>query len=379
MTRAEAQRPQRRAPLTQPSPLRGERVVPIPVPFSCGCDALVSLRSLRLCASLELSVSFCILVSMSAIHELELDWIDAIQGGGGWARLMIWVSYLGLEALPGLAALAFFLHSRKSGLRLIFLLTLCACVEHSIKLALHSPRPFWIDERIAGLTPVTSYSLPSGHAAQATLLWFACAALVRRWWGWMLAGCIVLFVSFSRVYLGVHFISDVVAGMILGLGILWAAARLEPELARWPPMKRPGWQFLVAVSVTALLLGAGITAARAWTGVIDPPSWPSGASRDLTSLLTAGGGFFGAACAGLLDSQRSAFAEEDQTWRRILALVSALLGAGLIYWFFRDRESNWGDFVFGWGAVMWVCFLAPFFLTSLGLLRLAADEQARSR
>lgn len=77
-----------------------------------------------------------------------------------------------------------------------------------------------------------TYSFPSGHAAgTAALYTFAAAWLLSRLRGKsaalrgaVVAGCIVapLWVSLSRVYLGVHYLSDVAAGMLLGS--LWVAA-----------------------------------------------------------------------------------------------------------------------------------------------------------
>ncbi|TQS46391.1 phosphatase PAP2 family protein [Cryptosporangium phraense] len=73
------------------------------------------------------------------------------------------------------------------------------------------------------------YSFPSGHALGAfvgcavlLLLWLDLARPSRAWIGWALAGLTTLAVCFSRVGLGVHYLSDVVGGCLVGLG--WTAA-----------------------------------------------------------------------------------------------------------------------------------------------------------
>lgn len=71
------------------------------------------------------------------------------------------------------------------------------------------------------LVTLTTYSFPSGHAAAATLFYGLVASYVmiaRKGWSVRLgtaAACtvMVLLVAFSRVYLGAHYLSDVLAGM----------------------------------------------------------------------------------------------------------------------------------------------------------------------
>lgn len=78
-------------------------------------------------------------------------------------------------------------------------------------------------------THALSSSFPSGHAMSATIVYttvaYLAARLQKRVWEraltMILAALIILAISTSRVYLGVHYPSDVVAGMIIGIG--WSA------------------------------------------------------------------------------------------------------------------------------------------------------------
>ncbi|OGX90214.1 phosphatase PAP2 family protein [Hymenobacter coccineus] len=74
----------------------------------------------------------------------------------------------------------------------------------------------------ASLAPETTPSFPSGHAmGSAALVLAACLLLARsrwRWLAWVLGALFVLGVGTSRMYLGVHYPSDVVAGWVASVG-----------------------------------------------------------------------------------------------------------------------------------------------------------------
>jgi len=87
-----------------------------------------------------------------------------------------------------------------------------------LKALIDRPRP------PGGLVHPVGASFPSGHATYAGA---TCVALVllfttpgarRRWW-WMLAGLGVVGMAWSRTYLQVHWLTDVIAGALLGSGI----------------------------------------------------------------------------------------------------------------------------------------------------------------
>ena len=97
-------------------------------------------------------------------------------------------------------------------------------MNHLLKESFARPRPTVLDH----LDPTTSASFPSGHAMNALIMYGAVAYLVgrleptaamrRTTWG--LAALLILAIGASRVYLGVHYPSDVIAGYIAGLAWL---------------------------------------------------------------------------------------------------------------------------------------------------------------
>jgi undecaprenyl-diphosphatase len=113
---------------------------------------------------------------------------------------------------------------------LIMIIALVGAVflERALKNAVARPRP----PLNLRLVPDNGWSFPSGHAIKSAAVYFSLAYLfVRNEFGplvvamsYVLGAALPMLIGISRVYLGVHWPSDVVAGW--ALGVIWAAAVL---------------------------------------------------------------------------------------------------------------------------------------------------------
>ncbi|MEL7532982.1 MAG: phosphatase PAP2 family protein, partial [Bacteroidota bacterium] len=82
---------------------------------------------------------------------------------------------------------------------------------------------FALDQfRFLSLGQERHFSFPSGHStAAATLYGFLCFSIAsRRSWSGIFWGLLALSIAYTRIYIGVHFLGDVIAGLLLGCGIL---------------------------------------------------------------------------------------------------------------------------------------------------------------
>lgn len=84
-------------------------------------------------------------------------------------------------------------------------------------------------------------SFPSGHVANAATISVALAIMLQRRWVWFTGAAWTVLMIYSRTYLGAHWLSDTVGGLLLGGAVatfVWApfALRLHKE---WPPGRAP--------------------------------------------------------------------------------------------------------------------------------------------
>ena len=124
-----------------------------------------------------------------------------------------------LSSLVVLALVIFWMCKCKRDVTMLTVTMAGATVLNAaLKLGFHRPRP----EPYFGIAAPHSFSYPSGHALFSFAFFLTMAALVTAHlhtkWGsallWVAAATIVALIGFSRIYLGVHYPSDVIAGYL---------------------------------------------------------------------------------------------------------------------------------------------------------------------
>ncbi len=115
------------------------------------------------------------------------------------------------------------------GMRIFYLLALSHIVNYELKNLFALPRPFHLDPTV-GIIQVSGYGFPSGAAQSAILLSGLLLIYWRSRWKWVIAATYTILLSFSRVYLGVHFPVDILGGWIVGFLLLGVYLLVFPKV-----------------------------------------------------------------------------------------------------------------------------------------------------
>jgi membrane-associated phospholipid phosphatase len=153
-----------------------------------------------------------VLFSTEFIIELQrsigadLEWLGHGMAVFGDSRLIL-----------VLAVMLFWFMARHRPYQVLAASLLGAALGSLLKVLFNTSRPS--DPELLLYTTTTSPSFPSGHVVLATCFWGTLAwyGFIPRW----VAAMIISMVMFARVYLGAHFVGDVVVGLLVGL--VWLA------------------------------------------------------------------------------------------------------------------------------------------------------------
>jgi len=168
------------------------------------------------------------------------NWLH-IHGSAGLTTVMRVLTFFGSTVVVCIAAIGFggfLLRKRRFGWVVVLGAAVLggALLNRLLKYFFHRPRPYFDDP----ILTLTSYSFPSGHTMMATVLYGAIAAcLVAMTSDWrkrlvIVGGAVVLIliVGFSRIYLGAHYLSDVLGAMAEGLAWLSLCLTLVSAVLR---------------------------------------------------------------------------------------------------------------------------------------------------
>ncbi len=127
---------------------------------------------------------------------------------------------------------------RRSAAEVLTAGSLAWVIAHYAKTLVDRPRPYEAEQVRRLIPPPTGSSMPSGHAAVVSAVTTVLASHSRpgERWGWPL---VTAWVPTTRIFLGVHYPADTVAGAVLGHGLGRAVAGVSARLPVGPPDEAP--------------------------------------------------------------------------------------------------------------------------------------------
>ena len=240
-----------------------------------------------------------------------LDWgIDVVL----WFQQFSPALDLPFKSLTFLGDLEFFLIcmpliywclDRRLGARLLILFLISAYINSVAKVIADQPRPFHYDSRVKALVHAGGGGLPSGHTQSAVVVWGYLASQAGRRMLWILAVILMVAIPMSRLYLGVHFPTDLLGGYILGILLLVLYLHFSLKVEAWLIQKGIIWQMGLAVVLPILFI------------CVNP--------KDSIDALNAGSVLLGFAPGIILERRWIRFCSGGRPFRRILRFIPGFI------------------------------------------------------
>ncbi len=237
-------------------------------------------------------------------------------------ELMLAVTMLGEEtAFLAIALIMFWCVDKKRGYFVMAVGFLGTIFNQLLKLLCRVPRPWVLDENFTVVGDAKEaaggYSFPSGHSQNAVGTLCAVAATENK--RWLKTACILfaVLVPFSRMYLGVHTLSDVLVGSGIALGLVFILRILIFRCGD------KGMKILIAVMLAAAVGLLAYVELWPFPSDVDVHNLESGIKNAYTMI----GCLVGIALVYPLEKRFVRFETKAVWWAQ---LMKAVVGLGLV-------------------------------------------------
>jgi membrane-associated phospholipid phosphatase len=322
------------------------------------------------------------------INAIEIIVNEFLQSLGEWLRgPMQALTTLGYEQfyillLPTI----YWCFDQMVGLRVGIIFLVGNSVNSFFKLMFHNTRPYWISENVKPYSHEISFGIPSNHAQTPLTIWGWLACEIKKRWFTIATLVLAFLIGVSRLYLGVHFLSDVLLGWLLAGLLVWVFSAWHEKVGRWLGKQSLGTKLgLVlgsAVLMTALVLLSHLVA-DSW---VMNPEWAERAGEvdplNIEGIFTLSGTWVGMLCGfALLTEKKGHFLAGEGGWRRLARFLVGLLGVLVLYLGLGQLFPDNGDAIsfalrFVRYAIigLWVSWLGPIVFEKLKLLQFEEEQ-----
>lgn len=260
-------------------------------------------------------------------------------------RLFETITFLGEEAIYVLfIVILYWCINKKIALRLAFIQIFSMVINGAIKDIVKAQRPIG-ENGIFSLrvTTATGYSFPSGHTQGTATFWSALMKIYKKPWIYILGCFTIIAVALSRLYLGVHWPQDVVAGIVFGIISMLAADKIV-----YYTYKNNNYNYMLILVIPALV------------GLVFFPS------EDYVKAVAI---VFGLYIGYILENEYISFTLKNTLLNQIVKVVIGLLGIVILKLSIKLilPENNITTFIDYSLLGFWITAGAPYIFVKLGL------------
>ena len=326
---------------------------------------------------------------MEPIWQAELLLLEQMQQIPLWViQFFKGVTFLGNESFYMLLLPIFYwCINMRLGYRFTLVLLLSNWINSIFKMLCHFPRPYWLSPDIKAYVSETSFGLPSGHSTNAASIWLFLANEYKKY-KLLAAGfvSIMLLIMISRLFLGVHFFSDVISGFLLGVILLVVIYAFEKRFSAKISTQSLTTKILLSISSTIIFLFLGLLpilintfevpsewirlSSQATDGIIPTPF----AAK---TIITLGGVWLGMNIGySLLLYKGHPMQTSGALWQHGLRLAIGLsvailirMGLSVLFDFASGNLLLVFDFIRYAVLTFWIAYLAPMLFLKINLYK----------
>ncbi len=314
--------------------------------------------------------------------ETDLSTILFLQSLDWASPIMKFATFLGslqfmLLSLPFL----FWCWDAPRGFRIGLMLVASHGLNAALKVALHSPRPYWIDPAVPAWGDQPSFGMPSGHAQNAVAIWGLTAHLIHKRLAVALAAATCLLIGISRIYLGAHVPGDVIVGWAVGALLLGSFIRALPVLEEKVGKMDLKGQVLLSTLASLAIIILYLLGQAGMQGWQMPLSWGANAlaaSGEAIDPFSAAEAFSAAGmmlgiCSGYAILRRRGGFRVDGRSRQLVCYLLGMMVLVLIWYGLEKVPIPLAGWIIDYGksmlAGLWVTLGAPVMFTALSLAK----------
>jgi len=280
---------------------------------------------------------------MPPFWDLGIHIIASFQNVSWLVTPMAFFSFLGSEefflfVLP----LLYWCVDTALGLRVGLILLFSTWLNDVFKILLHNPRPFWYSPGVKAYANETTFGIPSGHSQSAVAVWGMIAYYINRPWAWITSIVVIFLIGLSRIYLGVHFPTDVLAGWLVGGILLFCFIKFWNPVAAWLKKLAFAQQVLVAFLVSLGFIGLVELAVLSLGNWTVPEDWllnaavafPAGPAPDplnISGTISTAGTLFGLTVGLAWFTRQGGFSVDGTLGQRAARFLVGVVGVAILY------------------------------------------------